>query len=138
MRLKRPILWFGLLATFSFWLGQYWLFAPKDTLEKFIGHTSRQEYSEASAMLLAPSKLEPLPNGGLRAVDRSGSATELPVGHAPFLASSGSAASSRTFSDWVGRRLEAEVSSLPAAAGAPARTLALSVHGSQVQIDSIR
>ncbi len=46
--------------------------SPRRTKEAFLGHLYQQRYAEAAAMLVAPSAVEQLPDGGLKVTDQGG------------------------------------------------------------------
>lgn len=60
--------------------------SPKRTKEAFLGHLYHQRYAEAAAMLVAPSAVEQLPDGGLKVTDQGGASKVVPAAKLPFKA----------------------------------------------------
>ena len=60
--------------------------SPKRAREAFLGHLYHQRYAEAAAMLVAPSTVERLPDGGLKVITQDGTSKVVPAAKLPFKA----------------------------------------------------
>jgi hypothetical protein len=60
--------------------------SPKRAREAFLGHLYHQRYAEAAAMLVAPSTVEQLPDGGLKVIAEDGRSKVVPAAQLPFKA----------------------------------------------------
>lgn len=60
--------------------------SPKRAKETFLGHLYHQRYAEAAAMLVAPSAVEQLPDGGLKVIPQDGPPRVVPAAKLPFMA----------------------------------------------------
>ena len=85
-----PILALALAAVFIFFaVANWWAGRPGRVTSEFVGHLSNERYEEAAQMLIAPSAIEVISEGGLTLVDHTGGSVTVQEARLPFLAGGG-------------------------------------------------
>lgn len=105
--------------------------SSKRAKEAFLGHLVHQRYAAAAAMLVAPSAVEPLPDGGLKVIAHDGTSKVVAAAQLPFVAGGEPAVAADQF------HATALGPSTNGVLDTPAVVLRLSVDGDRIRIVSV-
>jgi len=131
MKTAKKILFFVALSLISCCFIVWWIERPKQLMQRFVGHLSKERYDEAAQMLANPCKISVDSDGGLIIIDHSGVTMAVPKARLPFLAGGGASSRQSSFS------MTAIQGSVDGNIPPPVVTIYLSIKSGKVIIDEV-